>query len=147
MLLLHFSQNDYHSALVPWNLLSSYEKCHCPFCKMLYLKCLTVFWICLCLNNCSVVCTVTLCYVLHQTHSEFWHIQNYVYSGISRHIQRYSALLRHIHVYWDIMNTYSLPCVTLTYSQPCHILSPDIFRTRGIFEALTYLEPEAYSKP
>ena len=120
---------------------------HCPFCKLLYLKCLTVFWICLCLNNCSVVCTVTLCYVLHQTHSEFWHIQNYVYSGISRHIQRYSALLRHIHVYWDIMNTCSILCVTLTYSQPCHILSPDIFRTRGIFEALTYLEPEAYSKP
>ena len=25
---------------------------------------------CICLN-CSVICTVTLCYVLHQTHSEF----------------------------------------------------------------------------
>ena len=48
----------------------------------------------ICLDNCSVICTLTLCYVLHQRHSEFWHIQNYLF----RYIQEYSALLRHI---WD----------------------------------------------
>ena len=44
---------------------------HYSFCKTLHLKYLTVFWICLCLNNCSIVCTVTICYVPHETHSEF----------------------------------------------------------------------------
>ena len=53
----------------------------------------------LCLNNCSVICTVTLSHVLHQSYSEFWHIQNSVYSGIFSHIQAQSALLRHIHRY------------------------------------------------
>ena len=55
---------------------------HYSFCKILHLKCLTVFWIPICLDNCSVICTVTLCYVLQQTHSEFWYIHNFVYSGI-----------------------------------------------------------------
>ena len=44
------------------------------FRKTLHLKCLTMSWICLCLSNCSVICAVTLCYVLHQVHSDFWHI-------------------------------------------------------------------------
>ena len=36
---------------------------------------------CVCLDNCSVIRTVTSCYVLHETHSEFWHIQHSVFSG------------------------------------------------------------------
>ena len=87
---------------------------------MLHLKCLTVSWTCFYLNNSSVICTVTLCYVLHQTHSEFWHIQ------------AYSALLSHIPTYWGIIKPYS--------GLSRHLGS-------GIFWALAYLEPEAYSKP
>ena len=80
--------------------------------KALHLNCLTVFWICLCLNNYAVIFTVTLCYVLHQnvlhqTYSEFWHIQNSVYLGICRIIQAYSTLLKHIHAYWNIFEAYS----------------------------------------
>ena len=41
---------------------------HYYLCKTLHLKRLTVFGICLCLGNFSVNCTVTLCYVFHQTH-------------------------------------------------------------------------------
>ena len=33
-----------------------------------HLKCLTIFWIRVCLDNCSVICTVTLGYLLHQIH-------------------------------------------------------------------------------
>ena len=33
---------------------------------MVNLKCLTMFWIHFCLENCSVICTMILCYVLHQ---------------------------------------------------------------------------------
>ena len=40
------------------------------FCKTLYFKCLTVFWIRLCLNNCSRICTVTLCiYCIRHIHN------------------------------------------------------------------------------
>ena len=48
--------------LLPWNIsgcapaLRRYS-----ICKTLHLKCLTVFWIRFCLNNCSVISTVTLC--------------------------------------------------------------------------------------
>ena len=52
---------------------------HYSFCKMLHLKCLTLFWICFCLGHCAVTCIVTLRYVLHQTHSELLHIRNPVY--------------------------------------------------------------------
>ena len=56
-------------------------------------------------------------------------------SRIYTHIE---TLLRHI-------QAYSAPCVTLAYSQPCHILNPDIFRTAGVFKTMrnvdqTYLE-------
>ena len=85
----------------------------------------------LCLSNCSVN-SVTLCYVLHQkTHSEkFWHIQHPVSSGIRQHIKSYSALLKHIHSYWDIVKGYpgifSTLCnpslfTILSYSEPWHI--------------------------
>ena len=42
------------------------------FCKMLHLKCLTTCWTRLFFSNCSVICTVTLWYILHQRDSEFW---------------------------------------------------------------------------
>ena len=73
-------------------------------------KCLRV---CFSLYSWSVICAVTLCYVLHQARSEFWHIQN----SICVHIQAYSALLRHIQAYWSIIKT----LLTLTYSQPGHL--------------------------
>ena len=54
-----------------------------------------------CLDNCSVICTVTLCYVLHQTYSESWHIEGSVYSGsifsiIKTLFTHIEALLKHI---------------------------------------------------
>ena len=64
---------------------------HYSFLKTPRHKCLTVFWIRLCLDNCSVICTVTLRKVLHPIHSEFQHIQKSVFF---RHMQTYSALLR-----------------------------------------------------
>ena len=71
-----------------------------PFCKMLHLKCLAVFWIRLCLNNCSVFCTVALCYELHQRNSVFWHIQHSlffeIYTGIFNHVQCYQGIFTHI---------------------------------------------------
>ena len=97
---------------------------HCSFCKTLYLKRLTVFWIHICLNNCSIICTITLCYVLHR------HIKN-SFSGICQHIQSYSALLRHIHI---------------EHSQPCHILSPGIFRLGGLLKTLWNVD-QVYSEP
>ena len=57
-------------------------------------------------------------------------------SVICQHIQSYSALLRHIHVYWDIIQAYSVPCVT-----PC------IFTNLPCSELIAYSEPEAYLKP
>ena len=112
---------------------------------------MTVFWIHLCLDNCSAICTVVLCYVLHQTHSEFWYIQHFIFSWLLRHIE---TLSRHI-------QAYSVTCVTLAYSQPCHILTPGMLRAGSLFKTLwnvdqTYLEPyhrilfshiQAYSEP
>ena len=74
--------------------------------------------------QCSEYSTVTLSYVLHQTHSESWHIQSSVYSCIFRHIQTYSslssifrhieALLRNIQVYSGTLRTLSNPCIFTT---------------------------------
>ena len=96
---LCFWRNVYRSALVPPNLPALKTSGCTPafryysFCKMLHIKYLTVFWIRLYLDKCSVICTVTLSYILHQTHSEFWHIQSSIYSGIysdiSKDIQHY----------------------------------------------------------
>ena len=88
------------------------------FYKMFLLKCLKLFWTRFCLDNYLVICTVTMCYSLHQAHIEFYHIQHSVhpgiYSGIFKFIKHYygiitliKALLRHIH--------------TLAYSEPRHI--------------------------
>ena len=90
---------------------------------------LTVFWRRFCLDNCSVTCAVTLSCVLHQTN--FWHIQNSIYSGIFRvtHIVALLSIFR-------LLQTYSASFQTLTYSQTGQISSPSIFRTGGIFKNL-----------
>ena len=121
---LCFWQNVYRSGLVPRNLRMPAPR-HCSFCKMLHLKCLTVFWIHLCLDNCSIFCTVTLCYVLHQTHSQFWHIQNrfffQVSSRIFKHIQHYQVIFTNIFkTYSGLFSTLCNPRIfkTLPYSKP-----------------------------
>ena len=92
---------------------------------MLHLKCLTVLWICLCLSNCSLICTVTLCYALHQTHSEFWQISNLFF-------QVYAGILNYIQAYSGIFSTLSKSCI----SQRCHIVRSGIFRTGELFKIL-----------
>ena len=81
------------------------------------------------LNNCSVICIVTLWCVLHQTHSEFWHIQNSAYSDICSHL----------------IQAYTAPCITLAYSKTYHIPNPGIFRTGGIFKTLRNFD-QVYSE-
>ena len=72
--------------------------------------------------------------------------------------------------YSGVIQAYSVPCVTLTYSELWYIQNPGIFETRGIFRTLVYpklwhiqnlkhiqnpgqfralrfSEPEAYSEP
>ena len=47
-----------------------------------------------CLVNCSLISTMALSYVLHQTHSEFWHIRiPFAYSGI------FAVIFSHIQLY------------------------------------------------
>ena len=75
------------------------------------------------------VCTVTLCYELHQTHLEFCHIQNSIFSGILR-----------------VILVYSTPFKKLAYSKLRHITSLSIFKIGGIFKTLWNFE-QAYSKP
>ena len=77
------------------------------FCKILDLKCLKVFWIHLCLDNCSVIYTVTL--ILNSAAS---HVQN---SGIP--IQHTVFMSNHIifsfikaYEYWDIKGIFSTLC-------------------------------------
>ena len=74
-----------------------------------------------CLDNCSVICTVTLCYVLHRTHLKFWHTQNSGYSGIL-------GIFKNIHHYK----------ITSTHVEGLlrHISSPGLFRTKDIFKTL-----------
>ena len=74
---------------------------HSSCCKTLYLECLTVFWISLCLDNCSDTFTITLWYVLHQTPSEFWYIQHCFFRYVPACliifsvIEAYSCIFRH----------------------------------------------------
>ena len=113
---------------------------------------MTVSSIHLCLKNCLVICTVTLSYVVHQAYSKFWHTQHSVFlfvffffqvsAGIFNHIQHYwgifmhiETLLRYIVAYSGILNTLCNPCILITVpSQPCHILSPSMFRGKGLFK-------------
>ena len=97
------------------------------FCKTLHLKCLTVSDY-VSLNNCSVICIVTLCNILHQIRSKFWHIQHSLFSGICwviisywvllRHIT-YIEILRYIQTYSGIFSTLFNPCIftILPYSE------------------------------
>ena len=130
---LCFWQNVYQSALSPQNLPCS-EKfvfvClrHYSFCKRLHLKCLTVFWIYFCLDNCSVICAMTLCYILHRLHQ--MHSELCLFSYICGHIQAYAALLRHFQAYSGIFSTLCIFDISKT------LPSPGIFRTRGMFKTM-----------
>ena len=107
-----------------------------PFAKRSILN----VWQCsedVCLDNCSVICIVTLYYVLHQTHLEFWHIQHFVFSGICWDVQSYSALLRHIHAYWDIIKPYSD-----FFRHIQHSVLPSHIHNLAIFWTLAYSEPK-----
>ena len=55
-----------------------------------------------CLDNCSIICTMTLCYLLHQTYSEFWHIQRSVF-----YMPAYSNIFSFIETYSHIVKAYS----------------------------------------
>ena len=103
---------------------------HYSFSKTLHLKWLTVLWIRLFLDNCSVICTVTLCYILHETHWEFSHIHYSVLSSLCRHIKSYLGLLSHIHAYWDNIKAYS-----------GFFRHMSTFRNSCIFTTLSYFEP------
>ena len=154
VVLLVFWKKNYWSVLVPQNF-SYPENFLLHACtQVLFLqsrafkKCLTVSWIYFCVENCSVIYTVTLRYVLHEAHWEFWHIHIHksFYSGIFRRFQEYSTLLRHIEAFSRHIHASSASFVTLAYSQPCHILSPGIFTTRSILKILWNFD-QAYSEP
>ena len=94
-----------------------------------------------CFDNCLVICTVTLCYVLHQTYSELWHIQHWYFLGICWHIQSYLAVLKHNHASWDINKAYSG-----LFRHIEHPVEPSHIHNLAIFWALAYLELDAYLK-
>ena len=82
------------------------------FCKMLNLKCLAVFWMSVLITAqkfvqwpCTMLWPMTL--TMPCTASDTFRILAYsalCSSGICLHIQSFSALLRHIHTYWDIIS-------------------------------------------
>ena len=104
-----FWGNVYWNALVPqtpsFTCPEKFQVAHLHSCIIHFAK--RLLWIRPCLDNCIVICTVTLSYILHQRHSEFWHIQNSVYLSICQYIQSYPALLKYIHTYGDIIEAYS----------------------------------------
>ena len=78
----------------------------------------------------------SLCYFMHMP----------VCSMVFSIIKAYSCILRHYYGIFRLFQTYSAPCVTLAYSQPCHVLNPGIVRTGYLFKTLwnvdqAYLEP------
>ena len=146
---------------------------HYSFCKAFHLKCLTVFWRHLFLDNCSVMFTVILCCFASDSLKNsgiFRTLFIQLFAGNFKHTQRCEAhsctasdtlknsgifrlclfscmqafssilsVMKHINAYWSIfrlIQAYSGACVTLAYSQPCHILNPGIFRTGGTFKTL-----------
>ena len=82
-------------------------------------------------------------YVLHQTHSEFLHIQHCVfffqiYASIVNHIHHYQGIFTYIETYsgiFRLIQPNSAPCITWHI---CNLV---------IFWALAYLELKAYLKP
>ena len=101
---------------------------------------------------------MTLCYILHQTHWEFWQIQQPVfrympaYSIIFIVNEAHSSMLRHYLGIFRLIQAHPAPCVTLAYWYPCHFLSPIIFRTGDLRKTLwnveqVYLEPCIFRMP
>ena len=76
--------------------------------------------------------------------SEFWRIQNFVYSGLFRHFQAYPALSRQIHVYWGIVNVKAYSGLFKHIQDPLQL---SYIHNVVMFQALAYLEPEAHWKP
>ena len=114
---LCFWRNFYLSALVLQPLLPFF------FAKRSILN----IWQCseyVCLDNCPVIFRVTLCYVLHQTHSEFGHIYYSVLfqvcAVIFNHIQCYYGIFTHTELFLRHIQAYSASCVILPYLQPGH---------------------------
>ena len=149
--LVCFWRNVYWSALVPQKTSPALKSSGCrpaskhySFCKILYLECLKVMWIHLCLNNCSVVCTVTLCwyiiyvamYCIRPIHNSviFRTLFIQVYWSIFSIIKAYSQILRyflkHIKAYSGIFSTLCKFPICRTIFQAL------LFRTRGLFKTL-----------
>ena len=99
-----FWQNLYRSAVVPQTFHSLPWKVpgcapvprHYSFCKTLNLQCMAVFWMRLCLGNCSVICTVTLFYVLL---IDTFRIMGYSGLWFFRYMQAYSITFSVIEAY------------------------------------------------
>ena len=63
------------------------------------------------------------------------------YSVIFSVIKAYSLILRH-----SLLTFIQAYSAALAYSQPCHILSPPIFRIGGLFKTLSIVD-QTYSEP
>ena len=114
---------------------------HFSFCKMLHLTCLTMFKIRLFLDNCLVISTVTLCYVLHQTHSDSGIFRTIETIHLFRYIQVYSSIVSIIKVYSGIIKVYLR--LFRPIQNPLYFYH---FRNLTIFQALAYLNVEGYSR-
>ena len=108
---------------------------HYSFCKLLYFKCLIMFWIVsVPISGQWFVQWPSAMYCIR-------HIQNYIIFS-TRFFQVYAGILNQIQHYWgtsthiEILLRNIQACVTIAYSQPCHILSPSIFKIRGLFKTL-----------
>ena len=67
------------------------------------------------------------------------------YSIIFSVIEVYSRILRYYEGNFKLIQAYSAPGATLAYSQPCHIFSSSIFKTRGLFKILSNID-QTYSE-
>ena len=96
------------------------------FSKGLHLRSLTVFWIHQSFNKDSKS-DLALLYDKYSEPCLLSKIQTY--SGL---FTFYLRLFTFSHIV-----AYLEPCVTLAYSEPCHIQNPGIFRTQDIFRTLS----------
>ena len=118
------------------------------------------------LNSCLVICTMSLCYVLHQTLLELWHIQYSILSSIfhanlrpkealTRHVKNppkgnCSAISEHIENLVQCLHLQKpgeseipepfLNCI------PTYIENPVIFAKTFEYSTLTYLKHDKYSE-
>ena len=88
--------------------------------KVLYLRSLTWFWICPCCSKNVLTFRVALRYIFCET----FRTQSLIVN--SDKFMSYSDIFSHVVAYVE-------PCITLAYSEPCHIQNAGIFRTRDIF--------------